>query len=405
MTVTVSSLDAIVKELYDGPGLTEVVHDPSSRPLTADLKKDESFEGDLLAVPIFWGEQGGRSALFDVAQSTLEATELGQFQIDVGENYGVARITSKAMKKARSNRGAFVKGLQHTIDAKVNQVANDVEANLFRSSSGAIATIGTGGVSGTTITLSKPAEIAAIGKNQHLVFAASATATPRQSGTSAKVTSVNRVVGSFVIDATPTSTAAADLVFNKGDYVAASDKKKIYGLEDWIPAAVAGATAFFGVDRSEDTRLQGLYTTGSTSDIAGSIYEGAALLGRMGNAIPNRAYLSFDNFRKLNIQMGGKAERDKESGSAKAGYTSLAVYGPKGLIEVVAATFCQDTIVWLLTMDKLCLLSMGPVVDIFEDDGMRVQRISNAAGVEVRVESFAQLYTNMPCGHCRITLS
>ena len=405
MTITPTSLDAALKEIYDRETIQNVTHDEKMRPFLTNVKKDETFEGDLLPVPIFWSDMGGRSASFTVAQGTLEATEIDQFQIDVAENHGVARITSKAMKKARSNRGAFLKGVEHMIDAKLNQVANDVEGNLFRSRSGSLGAISTTTPT-TTITLANAEDIVNFGKNQHLVFADSTTDALRDTGTSAKVATVNRIAGSFTIDALPTGTVASDLIFNKGDYTAAgSSTLKIAGLEDWIPSAAASSTTFFNVDRSQDTRLQGLFTTGATSDIEGSIYEAAALMGRVGKAVPDCAFMSFDNFRKLNLQMGGKAERPAGGGTAQGGYQTITVYGPKGLIQCKAAAFCQTSIVWLLTMDTWCLTSMGPCVDIFEEDGMRVQRISNAAGVEVRVESFAQLYTNVPAANCRVTLS
>lgn len=402
MTVTATTLDAALKELYAGQTISNLVYDHKSRPFFSMLAK-KKMSGRKMPLPVVAEDVGGRSQNFTNAQTNVAASAIEAFEIDVKKDYAIARIESEAILRAEDDKGAFIRGLKHTVDSALNRLANNQEIRLFASNTGSIGTISS--ISSDVITLTDIENVTRYWVGQVLVFAASAAAALRDSGTTATVTVVDRDLGTVTIDATPTGVVANDLIFEQGDYTAANDQLMLSGLPDWLPAAAPGATAFFGVDRSVDaTRYGGVRYAGSTADIIGSIYGAAARLGREG-AAPDVALMSFDTFRGLSNEMDAKAERSA-SGSAEAGYQRLTIIGPKGPIECVPCTQCENGLVWLLTKKTWAFYHLGKEpVFLNEFDGLKVRAVSNADAFEARVMCFPQLGCTMPGHNSRVTLS
>ncbi len=396
-----SAIEAALKELYAGQSVQDLVYNKSQRPLLSMLKKNTSFAGSLYPLPVVYEDVGGRSYDFTKAQGNVSASKITQFQIDTVKNYAIARITTDALMRSRTDKGAFLNGLKHMVDSAINRLSNDIEASLFRDGSGSIGTVVT--AASNPMTLGDVEDVVNFWVGQKLVFA-NDTASALTSGTALTVTKVNRDNGEVTLSAAASTLGVGDgeYIFNEGDYDSASDKNKITGLEGWLPATVTDS--FFGVSRTVDpTRLGGIRYAGSSAAIEESIVGAAARLGRESGAIPNIALMNFTTFRRLVNEMGSKVQRS-EGSSAKGGFQMLEIYGPKGLIKCVPASFAQADRIWLLTSDSWQLISMGEAVQILDQDGSKVLRVSDADALEVRIGSFAQLACDAPGKNARITL-
>ncbi|MDJ0827550.1 MAG: hypothetical protein QNJ16_18825 [Rhodobacter sp.] len=392
MTITSASLAAALKELYSGQRVNNLVYDETHRPFLSKVKKNTNFSGSVHPLPVIWEDVVGISSAFSVAQGNIAASKVGSFDIDVVDTHGVAAIDTEAQLRSRNDKGAFLRGVQHTVDSLLNRMSNDLESSLFRDGTGTLGTVAS--VSTLTFTLTNASDIVNFYVGQKLSFAASAASNIRAGGP-ATVTVVDRQNGTFTVDANPASGVADDLVFNEGDYVSANDKNKIFGLPAWLKDTTGEASFLGQVRTADDRRLAGVKTAGSSSDIEGSIIDCAHDLGRDAGGVPDTVFMSYLNFRKLVKEMGAKVQRD-QGATGQGGFRYLEVYGPKGLLTVHPAAYCQDDKIYVLNMSTWCLFSMGEPITLDTLDGNRMLRKSNASASEIRAYSFVQLGCNAP---------
>jgi hypothetical protein len=407
MSITKTTLDAVLKELYAGQAVQDLAYDASARPLLTMLKKRTDFGGVNMPLPVIYDDVQGRSYTFSKAQANISGGSMIQFALDVTQNYSLAQITTDALLRSRNDKGAFLNGLKFAVDSAINRLSNDIESALFRDGTGAIGVIASLSGGNKTVTLENTEDVVNFAVGQKVV-AADTKASALRSSTAGTVSGVDRDAGTVTFSLTLPATFdgyVGDYLFTEGDYDSASDKNKIYGLDAWIPStAPTSGDSFFGVDRSADpTRLAGVRYTGSSAAIEESIVGAAARLGRECGAIPDTALMSFTTFRRLVNEVGSKVQRDA-GGKATMGFQSLQVYGPRGVVNCVPCTFCQEDVIWLLTSKSWVLVSMGDAVQVLEQDGNRILRVSSSDALEVRVASYSQLGCSAPGWNCRIAL-
>lgn len=408
--ITASNLDALFKRLYAGQTVQNLVYDAKARPFLTMLKKMKSFGGTVMPLPVVTDDVLARSATFSNAQTNLGNGQEHKFLVDIVKNYAVCDIETEAILRAEAgDKVAFTNSLKFMIDSSINALANDLEASLFRDGSGSLGTISSGSAT-TEITLTNVEDVVNFAVGQKVVFAADTASALEGSGSALTVSAVNRGDGKVTFSAAPNtigSTTDGHAMFIQGDYASASDRLKLAGLARWLPTAteLAASPALFNVTRTTDpTRLAGVRYSGSASNITESVKGGASILGRESNAAPDIALMSFDTFNRLNNEVESQVQRDA-GGKAVAGFQTISVYGPRGVIECIPCTFCQQDTVWLLSSNSWMLVSIGDPVRIIDKDGLKVRARDGSDAFEVRVASFSNLACVAPGRNCRITLS
>jgi len=401
-----TSLDAVLKELYSGQKVAQVAYDKWSRPFLSMVKKQQ-FSGVIFPLPLRVEHGGGRAITVSTAQTNVLSNTFQQFQIDTKKNYAVARITNDAILRSRNDKGAFLDGLEAEVDGAIGRLSNDLESSLFRDRAGSIGVVSALSNGNQTITLTDADDIVNFYVGQEVV-AADTTASALRSSSSSTVSAVDRDAGTVTFDATVPAECdayAGDYLFTEGDYDSASDTNKLSGLDSWLPStAPSSGDSFFGVDRSSDpTRLAGLRYTGNAGAIEESIIGAAARLARESAARPDVALMSHGTYRRLVNELGSKVQRD-EGGKAVGGFTGCDIIGPRGTIKCIPSTFCQGTVVWLLTMDTWVLCSMLDPVHIIKPDGLMIRAVYNEDTFECRVGSYANLGCRNPGANARISL-
>lgn len=410
MSFTATTLNAVLKELITNQDVADLAFDSKARPFLTALTKETDFAGYNKPYPLLYEHGAGDSATFSTAQTNIGSAKYVAWDMDVVAAYTVHRITTDALLRARNDKGAFIRGLKAMLDSAVERRANAMESNLFKSRDGAIGTISS--ISSGIITLSDAEDVSNFYVGQVLRAAANNTSS-LESGTG-YVIELDRDAGTVTVSSTsvsgsagtPTGFSSSDLLFNEGDYVSSSDRLKMAGLADWLPSSAPDSTAFFGVARNADvTRLGGHRLTGSLSDIEGAIIAAAARLGKHTPAFsPDVAWMSFETYRLLVNELGSKVVRDP-GGDAKGGFEGIMIYGPQGIIKCRPASKCPGNLIYLLSMKTWALISMEQAPMVLDQDGMRVQRVSNADALEVRIASFSNLVCKAPGANARISLS
>lgn len=401
--------DAVLKELYNGQRVENLVY-KAGGPLLALLPKMEDFVGRNYPLPIKYGHSQNRSATFATAAAETTSALLEQFALTRVSNYGLSFIGREFMKAAESDKGSFLKEAVPKVDGALENVALDIAFSLGRDSSGYRAQVNAepAEASTTVITLKSAADAVGFEVGQSLVIYSA------KSGGSQRIfaTSVTTGLVSAVTRNATTATITINVAYDSNGTIAADDYifvsgdrgSKISGLEDWLPTTAPGATSFFGVDRSADTsRLGGNIVTGTGMPIEEALIAGAIDASREGGS-PDMCFVNHKVMRKLLQQLQSRVSFVDVQANAQVGFRGVEVQGGSGTMVVMADRNIRDSRAYCLEMDTWVLASLGPLVNLVDEDGSVLLRSSTADSFEVRAASYAQLGCKAPGRNAVITL-
>lgn len=410
MTLGLTEYDAVLKELYDNQKLEKVTF--QNRPLLASIPKFEKFAGRLMPFPFRFGDVPAASATFATAQ-TAGGNQSGKYEkwdLTRVNYFGFCQLTNEVMEATESGLGAFAEATEEEIDSIINYVSNRLEHQLFRSGWGDVGQVATDGVSGSTITLANTSDVNGIEVGQeHVISSSLNAATLRGSGASLTVSGVNRSTGVITytagVTATISGTTAGDYIFIKGDRQNSATPSMIClaGLQAWAPYGATSSTAFFGVDRTVDSRLQGAYLDGTGYDVEDAILEAGNRVAALGHT-PTHAFCSFGQWTEL-VKDVKENQRFVDKLSANVGFNTIVIHGYNGPIKVLPSIMCPSNRLFVLDINKLSLNTLGKAVDIVNTDGLRVLRAATADAVECRIAFRGNLLVKVPSAVCTVNVN
>ncbi len=407
-----NGVNNLLKEHYKAERVKAMTYEHN--PLFALMPKYEKFGGDGMPVPLIVTGPQRRSATFGTGQANLSTSVMRQFFLTRVKDYSFAAIQHEAIRASAGNADAFVRYASNEIDGAIHSLKRSLAVAMYRDGSGQIGTVTSDPGTGTTFTLNPIEDVVNFEVGMDIVFAADSSSALR-SGGARTITAVNRVTGEITvgaaIDADVLSSGSADAIFQSGDYVSASDRLKIRGLEAWVPEASSTLTAsatktLFGVDRSVDTtRLGGNRFDGSALPIEEALIEGASLVAREGGA-PDHIFMDFASYSNLEKALGSKVQYDKVSTSdASIGFDALVLNGPRGHMKVIPDHNAQPNVAWMLQMNTWTLNSLGAAVSILDLDGQNMLRVTDADAYETRIGFYGNISCNAPGYNCRVKLA
>jgi len=409
--ITMTSLDPVLKTLYKGTGVEDATY--QDHPFMAMVAKFEGFVGRNMPLPIKYANGQGRSADFPTAQSNAGSPSFEDFLLTRVSDYAVCGIDGEAIRASASDKGAFIRGLKAKMDSAFGACAASLSASLFLDGTGAIGRgDGAWNVATTDAVLATTSDVVHFEVGQHVVLSDAKTNAVRAG--SVTLAGIARDTGTLTASAAWTGGIAAavntDYMFVEGDAHNAVSYKKISGLDAWIPASAPGATLFFGVNRSTDTRLGGQRLDASGyATVEEALIDGASIVAAEGGR-PDVCLVNPVKFRKLVKELGAKVQYDKlqaqnaKGAMAHIGFRSVIVDGDRGPVQVVSDRDCPEATAHMIQLDTWKLCSLGPAPGILMDDGNRILRQAAADGYEVRVGYYAQLGCSNPSANCNITL-
>jgi hypothetical protein len=401
---------AVLKELYTGDSyMKDLVY--KKNPWMALVPKDESpsgFAGKYIPVPTVFSTPQGRSATFATAQTNQTAPGVVSFFVYRVSNYQLVTITNELIEATKDNAGAFVDEVKLNMDTGFRNLSNDLAASLFASGTGSRGQVGTITTVGATITiqLADPTTVTQFENGMVLVASATDGAAP-VAGDSIVLTSINRPQG--IIVGTATGTPGAD--WASGYYLVAQgdipvggatgtgSSLKISGLNAWLPnQAVSNADSFWGVNRSQDSRLQGVFFNGSNESIEEALIDTSTLVAREGGQ-PDMAFVNFASYGALEKSLGSKVQYvDVKHDEADIAFAGIRIHAPYGPITVIPDRSCQSQTAYLLQMDTWKLRSLGkaPHILTYGLEGLEGLRVGNADALEVRIAFYGNLICSAP---------
>ena len=390
-----AAMNAALKEWYDDQKVETLAYERN--PTLVMIPKKPNATGKYVPVPVVYEVSQGGSNTFSNAQGNQTPGLLAEFLITRRKDYSIATIDNEAMEASADDKGSFLEGEKLLIDLAIRGCANRASVELFRAGTGSRGRIGT--IAAGVITLSNPADVVNFGVNQVLQASSTDGGSPRAA--LGYVTNRNVQAGTITVSAitwqgaagSPAAWAANDFLLVQGD-----SNSAMTGLSGWLPATAPTATDnFFGVNRSPDSRLYGLYYPGARQQIEEAIIDHLQLIAREGGD-PRHYITNNGSMAALIKAMGTRREYvDMSSEDGSIGFRGVKIQGPQGPLEAFADRSCQPLTGYALQMNTWKLYSLGMVPRILKyGDKLEMLRVNNADASEVRVGRYANPGCNAP---------
>ncbi len=394
--------NAALKEWYDDQKVENLAYDDN--PYLVMMPKKTNATGKYIPIPIIYEVNQGRSSQFANAQGNQSPGLLAEFMVPLRPDYDIATLGNQAMLASQDEKGSFIDFAQMFVDLAIQGAANSAASSLFRSGTGSVGAIST--ITNGVIQLTNPADVSQFGINQTLQANTTDGGTPLAA--LGYVIARNVAAGTITVSATamqgaagtPTGWAANNFLLVQGD-----NNSKMTGNAAWLPATAPTSTDnFYGVNRSVDSRLYGLYYNGAQQPIEEAVID-AALLNRREKGRPRHFITNFGSYSAIVKALGARREFVDWKSDGEIGFEGVKIRGPVGSIECYPDRSCQSATGWLLQMNTWCLYSLGAVPNIFKyGDQLEMLRLANADASEVRVGYYGNPGCRAPGWNSQVTL-
>lgn len=408
--VAISDVEAIVRRYYRKNKMM-VIGKPRS-PAFIDIMKNTQARGQYRLAALY-SDGGGRSADFAAAQASHSATSKVAFDVSgtaLSDDFAIAAVDNKTIRYQK-DAATIAEILITESDAKIRKLVRSAQIGMY-SADGSRSMGVVESVSGANLVLTEKYMVRRFTKGDQVVAGATATGALRDSGDFVTIASVDPstrtlVSGSGDWTTVITGLAAGDTVFHRGDAANGSSVKGYFGFPAWIPDSAPTSTLFFNVDRTADTeKLGGIRFDGST---AGSIRE--ALIGAafevfnatQGDADIKRCYLGIDEMERLVIELDDTKDR-VEKKTTEFGYEMVSFTAGPYTLHCVADPENVTGRAYLIDPSTWELASLDEVPTIANLDGNKWLRQSASAGIEMRLEAYAQPACQAPGHNCSASL-
>jgi len=398
MSLDLTSFDAALKQHYTNDVVQMMVY--KDNPLLALVSKYEDFGGRNLPIPLIYGNPQNRSATFATAQAGTSTSKLEDFVLTRVKDYSIATIDNETLEASKGNANAFMEAATVEIDGCINSLTRSLAISMYRDSSGYIGQVNaepSTNASTFQIQLKSAEDVTNFELGQVIVIYSAKTGgsirTSDGSDDEFPVVAINRASGLLTV--TGTYSGSGDIAANDYIFVEGDRGLKVSGLEGWVPSSAPAATAFFGVDRSVDTRLGGLRLDATALPIEEALINGASLAAREGGKI-DHFFMSYAKYAELEKALGSKVQYVDLKVNPEVGFRGIMVNGPRGPIKCIPDQNCPSSSIFGLQLNTWKLYSLGKAVRVIDSDGLQMLRQSSADGVEVRYGFYGNLGCNAP---------
>lgn len=407
MTATSTTIERILKELYPDRRLEYMLYDDC--PFLGMVPKDTDFVGDSKRIALITDGIAGRSADFGTAQGNMQGAGYDGFNIRHKTDYALFGITTLALRQSKTNKGALANALNTETKTAITKLKESISRGLWGNGGGAVGQIASGG--GTaTLTLTNPEDIVNFERRDWVQHATTdGTSGAVGAGAQQQITGVDRDAGTITFGAAvPASFADGQYLFLSGDFGA-----KLSGVRGWVPDSTPGATAFNGVDRSnEPTRLGGNRFT-ARRNVHGTLQrafvKAGARLRREGGK-PDALFMNPLDYAVLLNDIGDKTRFVKTpsksmSGKAVLAYEAMQIRLGSGPVTVYEDKHVPKGRSFLMQMNTWQLCTAGKAPSWLDEDGKMFLRQGSSDGLEGRMAMYGDLACYAPGYNMTIDIS
>lgn len=402
---TRTSFAYALKKIYKHHKMDKTFYEDS--PGLAMIKKETDFQGLNFSYGLIYAPSAARSNLFATAKANKSSHAGSQFVVTIASDYAVGALDNLLIMTSKHDQGALVRAATAELNSSMYMLKKQAGIDFFGTGSGKLGGVGGSVGADPTLTLENASEVSNFEVGQKLVFAAT-EASALGSATTLTVSAIDTSAGTMEMSAnlnTIAGLAVGDDIFAEGDYVSASDRKKIMGLSGWIPAtapAVGGGDSHFGVDRAaHPTRMAGHRISGVGLSVSAALTKACFQIQPEGGR-PDCAIMSFTKMRELINELGAKVNYESHN-LGEVGFSAVKILTPKGELACYADQYCPNGTIWVLRKDSWALKTVGgfpQIISSYNGDTFRTE--DDTDSVEFRLAYHGNLYCLAPGWNGRI---
>jgi hypothetical protein len=403
----INGFDAALKVRYTNDRVVDMCY--ANNPLLALMPKDENMKGKNTPVTTVFAQPQGRSADFAQAKKRgrLTSSKLDDFVITRKKDYGICTIDNETMLASEGDGAALLDATELELDGIIGNLSNSAAKKMYGNGSGSFGRVGS--ISTDTITFLSRSDSLFVQVGMEIVGAQNPiTGAIRALGSSGNglfVKAVDRSAGTATFDYDVTDATngiptlvANDYLFVRGDRDEGSggSAKNIMGLDGWLPyGGVASNDSFFGVNRSVDSRLYGLYLDGSGGPIEEVLEDAAAMVGENEGSL-SHYFMPWDNWKGLVKSLGTKVQYIDVQVTPKVGFRGVEIVCGKQSVKVIPDKNCPAGKIYGLSLQYWKLGSIGKLPRPIDTDGLKMLRMSDDDGVECRYGYYGNMWCRAP---------
>lgn len=407
---TFTALSNALKRRYDD-GFTSELTWKKAVPLA--MVKKVAWSGSNPVYSMRVGSSPARSAIYSTAatisETTTGITRIKQPILTWQQDYGRATVDGLTLSTAGDKLGTFYDKFVAQLDGIMEGLANSLSTAIYRDGFGSIGALASTTNVATAVGILTNREDAHLFEVGMLIqfSSANSTAVLRNSGGTLRVIAIDVNAGTVTFNAainTNTGTVAGDFMFPSGDREdsATPTRRKLFGFDAWLPTtAPSGGESFNNMDRSEDSRLQGVRidATGGSKSEEEALIDAVTETGRMGGR-PKHAFFNPTRFANLIKQGMARYRPTTVKGPANIGFDGVSIMTPNGTeVECFSDPFCPVARAYVIEMESWQLYGAGSAQfpRFLMHDGNKILRQASDDGVECRAGYYGTLGCDAPC--------
>ena len=364
-------------------------------PLLGMIRKNTEADGKYTVVPATISGSHGIGTTVAQAQTNGSASQGVDFLVPTGEMYAVLQIKDKVLKSTKTDKGSFVRGLDHEIKGLLRNLGAATSMQLWGD--GGVPLGRRASISTNTVTLTNPDDVNNFFKGMPVGASANtgAVSTDALRSGSTTVASINREAGTVTLtDASQISGFTNnDYLHHVGLFGGADVTSIMKGLGAWNPPSAPSSTTFHGVNRTVDDLLSGGRLPSGEAN--GTILDILRKLASYSSSrLGTRADWYFVHPRQIEVASSTLEWRSYQPITAR---DSMGVFGYSAIEfrsafmsgKLMGDLHCGPTQLQIMNSQAVELQSLGPIGRPMDDAGYKMMWVYNSAAWEQRWATYA----------------
>lgn len=324
---------------------------------------------------------------------------------DVFENQGRFEVTGKSIKAMASDSGSYVRSVDSQTKGLTNDVARDVNRQLFGTSNGVVATCGSSGPSDVVQLASNTYKSTLRQLYVNQIIDIGTVANPTSIASARTIESVDRTNKTITISGADVTVTSAAFIFIAGAGGAAGGlgQAELTGLA----TIVAATGSLHNVDPATyelwaATVLDNPLGTGGTPRaVTDSVFEEALDEADLASGEePDLILTSYDVTREYGDYLK-TLKRSPNTLDLKGGHKGLEVSSGGRSAALMREKDCQDDWAYVLNTEKLFSPEMSDW-EWMDEDGAVLSRVSDKHNYEATLFKFHEQVTDQRNAHVLI---
>ena len=402
MTATPETVANILKEHYAGSSYESMLLEDRSSPTYAIMPKRKDWRGSRVPLPFMYAPSAGVSASFGDAQAAKADASEEKWDMTTKDFFSLFSLDHKAVQQAKGSENAFIDLVESRANAAIASFGKFQRKFIFGGGGGSIGEIESGGNGTASLVLTERASMHVFDRNLNVTVALTDGGTDLND--IAVIGNINRQTRTLALLGAGNWTA--NYLAGSHIHLRGTVGNAMSGLAGWLPTTAPGATEWYGVNRTLDSRLYGVIRTinpAIDSNIEEALINLSADVGDQGG-MPDVVVMNSRALRQLVIQLGPSVQRSEmpamtaKGEHATIGFQTVRIAVETGHIDIIGDRNCPYGLVYMLQKSSCVVGSMGEAMGYldYEDDDSKFVRHNSENAMEARIGGYSNFAIQTP---------